>query len=165
MSDTGPAKNQFPTRFGTCTVHEGSITLVNDAPRGKFSALISGRSIWTLRIVYALINLAAMIGLVTGFLSDGDVDPIFPFLAAYTAFALWRTMDHTRDMEISRDEIQLVTAFSGTRFLTVPRFVVRYNRDGVALKRMIQLHGALFAQPEGFEAAKKVLIDAGLKVV
>ncbi|NCG21847.1 MAG: hypothetical protein GWP91_22750 [Rhodobacterales bacterium] len=164
-SMTAPTSKTFTTRFGTCTVHDGGIRLVNDAPRGQMSALITGQSIWTLRIVYALINLAAMSVLVTGFLDDGEVDPLLPFMVAYTAFALWRTMDHTRDMEISRDEIQQVTAFAGTRFLAVPQFVVRYTRDNGALKRIIQLPSVAFAQPEDFEAAKKIFVDSGLKVV
>ncbi len=157
-------RGQFQTRFGTCRVDASGIHLVNDSARGTFSAVLTGRSIWTLRAVYAIINLYAMGAFLTAMASGAPFEPLYPFLIAYTAFALWRTMNHTRDMDIAREEIRNVVGFPGRKYLTVPRFLVLYERDGVALKRMIQLHGALFAEPKGFEDAKAVFAQVGLEV-
>jgi hypothetical protein len=158
------SQGQFATRFGTCTADADGLALVNNAPRGRISALVSGHSIWGLRAVYALGLAGASVSSAASFFQGASFDPVAAGLAVFMGYALIATRGHTRDMAISRGSIDHLQGRRGRRYLTVPRFVVHYQREGVPKKRMIQLSGSLLSPPDAYDHALGVLTSAGFEV-
>jgi hypothetical protein len=70
--------------------------------------------------------------------------------------------DFTYDDRIQRDAIETIKPVSGTKGISRPRFIVKYERDGERKNRYIQMSSKFGYGDEEFEKAKDLFQSVGL---
>lgn len=148
----------FRTRGGQCQITDEAIRIEDsyvgrikrhyDENRGLFLLWLIMVSLW---LLYSFVTLHwRLFALGVGFgLAVGGVYLAFGYAYNYIR-------DFTYDDQIRRGAIETVKPVSGTKWISRPRFIVKYRRDGERKNRYIQMPSKFGYGDEEFERAKEI---------
>lgn len=161
-----PGPRGFRTKRGKCVVEDDVIRLESSAA-GYLRHLWHGNRLLFLGFVAGVIF--APVVLILQVLA-GNASPAPMLLGAMVVLlvllavrAVYRLRGFTRDKKIPIDKVERVVAVEGTKGLTRPRFVVRYEKEGRIRKRYVLMPSKwLSFGEEELRRAKEVFREAGL---
>jgi hypothetical protein len=156
----------FRTKRGRCHV-EGDRLALESSIRGQFQRYREGGRLlfWS----YVVLTVTA-VAYPVYMLAVGEARTVLLWGGAVGGLLMlgyavnyWRGF--TRADEIPLEAITHVTAVTGTRGLTRPRFVVTYRRDGETHHRYVMMPSPFLSYGDAeFERAKETFREAGVHV-
>jgi hypothetical protein len=169
MSSTS---QQFETKRGECRIEDGTLVLDESIVR-YLRNLYDGywkADSWWRKAVFVSYLFAPVFGL--GGLVDLIISPnktvvlgVAVLIVVFLAIVVYQRVvrGFTRVTHIPLDSITAVTAESGTKGLTRPRFIVTYQKNGSQRRRYIMMPSRVLPHGDStFERARAIIRDTGL---